>query len=380
MSTLFEYQQAQKKRLTEIINEFGLAIDTSCTGSGKTITSIHTAKTFGLPILVICPPTLMKQWSDNLTSEGVEEHFVMSSCAISRKKIPFKDNFFLIVDEFHFFKNRSKRTDSLKTVLWHPSCLHSLFLSATPFDDDRQLSSMFTGFKDLSVLCSAMDFHYNHNMSYKLNHYELQGDDVSKYAKAYGLIKNAAKKRPDGTVIFRSQMYSRGVINIHDVLVRNMIEYLKHCYETQPMHKFVVVLMFKKDIDRVMNEFPSSLVINGDTKLQDRHELTAQFQEFNLNHRIVIIHPDVGGVGIELDDQNGSFPREVIALPTINAMVLVQVAGRVQRVHTKSNSALTVIQPRLNDTFFKSIIIKKKYQTLKTFCELPTFEELNKPE
>lgn len=380
MSTLFDYQQVQKNRLRSIIDEYGLAIDTSCTGSGKTITSIHTAKSYDLPILVICPPTLMKQWSDNLIGEGVSVYFVMSSCAISRKKIPFEDQFFLIVDEFHFFKNRSNRTDSLKTVLWWQECLHALFLSATPFDDDRQLSSIFTGYDDLTTLCSAMEFKYNHNMNYRLNHYELDVDETGKYTKAYGLIKNASKKNPDGTVLFRSQMYSRGVINIHNILVRNMIEYLKQCHETQPTAKFVVVLMFKKDIDKVMKEFKSALVINGDTKLQDRHILVSQFQEPNLNHRVVIIHPDVGGVGIELDDQHGSFPREVIALPTINAMILVQVAGRVQRVNTKSDSTLTVIQPKLADTFFKSFIIKKKYQTLKTFCDLPDFEENNKPE
>ena len=85
--------------------------------------------------------------------------------------------------------------------------------------------------------------------------------------------------------------------------------------------------------------FYSPLLLNGDvTKANDRKEILQKFNAPDLKHRVLIISPQVGGIGVSLDDKDGRFPRRMHIVPSHNFLDMYQSAGRLYRRGMKSDS------------------------------------------
>jgi hypothetical protein len=71
-----------------------------------------------------------------------------------------------------------------------------------------------------------------------------------------------------------------------------------------------------------------------DGKRRERHRLGFE----NNQERVIICNGEAGGVGCDLDDVTGNFPRTVLISAGFNAKTERQKTGRVCRIRTKSPS------------------------------------------
>lgn len=368
---LYQYQIEHLTRLVHILDTHGIAIDSSVTGSGKTIVAIEVAKIMStrnnLPVIVVCPPTLVEHWHSYIEGgwtvvSSYSLHSIKPSC-----------EFMLIVDECHLFKNAVKRTSALKRI--QRKSKYTLMLSATPYDDPRQFTNIKEIFgiqTDIKLQLSRMKFEYSTRVSFLYYHIYMEEEFVTMYKSGY-LCINQSVQNEEGVVTFKPQMFTSGIRKIHDSLFLGTIDYIKALFNKDNQTKFIVVLNFMEHFNKICSYFPTALILNGTTPMKDRAGVIEAFQEDNLTHRLICISGEVGSVGIELDDKTGKYPRHMIVLPMSNAINFCQAIGRIQRTRTKSDSRVTVIQPIRKTTYFKHQI-SRKFQVLGQFMTVPTFK------
>lgn len=84
-----------------------------------------------------------------------------------------------------------------------------------------------------------------------------------------------------------------------------------------------------------LSEF-NPLELHGKLKPKVRQQAIKLFNENSNKHRLILVSIPTGGVGIELDDTYGNRRRHVWGTLSYWYQMLVQFAGRVCRVETKS--------------------------------------------
>lgn len=94
-----------------------------------------------------------------------------------------------------------------------------------------------------------------------------------------------------------------------------------------------------------LKEF-NPIVLTGETPIKDRPGLISQFQRPDSFRRLIIAHPIVGGIGHDLDDQDGRFPRYIFVSPNYNHNDLYQLTGRTCRHNTKSCTRIRFVYVR----------------------------------
>lgn len=382
--SLYPYQQTHFDRLVDIFSKHKVAIDCSKTGSGKTIIALKLAEYFLTrrnfdEIIIVCPPTLVEQWEKYIQPKD-PSIVIFSSYSLHKIKLDKQKKYFLVVDECHLFKNNVQRTQKLKKIVQHIH--HALMISATPFDDNRQTINVQSIFEidrnqELKDHISSMDFEYEHSVNYALYHIPQDESNRVLYEKGYKSVLNSTKRRSGAGEaqegLFNAKMFSSGIQKIHDSLVNYLIEYVKNSRKNEPNCKIVVVMNYTRHFDLFKEEFENVLVLNGETKMTERKEMIAKFQQNDLEYPIICISAEVGSVGIELDDKTGEYPRHMILLPTTNGISFCQSIGRIQRTHTKSNSRVSIIQPTKLNTYFKAQT-ERKFKVLEQFMSVPEFE------
>ena len=79
-------------------------------------------------------------------------------------------------------------------------------------------------------------------------------------------------------------------------------------------------------------------ILYGRTSAANRRKIIDEFQEPNSKCRVLVINPTVGGIGINLDDRHGDWPRWMLIIPDYRLMEQVQCTGRIDRRSTLSKS------------------------------------------
>ncbi|SPN79165.1 DEAD/SNF2 DNA/RNA helicase [Cedratvirus Zaza IHUMI] len=108
------------------------------------------------------------------------------------------------------------------------------------------------------------------------------------------------------------------------------------------------------------------LVLSGKIAQGQRTHIVSLFNQTNMDYPVIICHPRVGGVGIELDDKDGRFPRKTYLIPSYYFIDSIQAAGRTCRTNTKSTPIVRIIECNqfsentkiLSSIIQKSIIVK----------------------
>lgn len=344
LKILYPNQVRHLDRLVDLLDAYGVACDTSSTGSGKTIVAVKVAKKLQLPIVIVGPPTLRENWDTTCRAENVDCMFI-SSGAIKEEGL-FK-TFILVVDEFHLFKNASQRNVKLHRLSARTK--YVLLLSATLFDHPRQrvnIQKFIGGGKDVFDVCSQMKHIYPTFVDYWFFHALQTDDEKEVYKRGYKKIQSS-NIGPDENQ-FVPGIFQSGLKLVHASLIGSLIRYVQKisCRE-----KVIVSIKFKEHFELFLNHFPNALVLNGSTTFSARKRVISLFQEPNMNHRILALTDVVGGVGVDLDDQNGEYPRHVVCLPTF-ATDFIQLVGRVRRRNTRSNSKVIVVQAHNKSTYF----------------------------
>lgn len=344
--TLYPSQATHSERLFEILQENKVACDTSATGSGKTIVAVKMAVRLGLPMVVVGPPTLRPNWQTACTEEGVQFIFMSSSAIVASTSF---SSFLLVADEFHLFKNASQR--NVKLARLQSKATYTLLLSATLVDHPRQYInvSKFIGVREIADLCNTIEYTHPTKVSHFLYHVYQTSDESKLYSDGRRLIAQATSgEREEG---FRPGLFQKGFQSIHASLLQGLIRYVEKTKDSVPNEKLIISMKYKEHFRLFIEKFPEALVLNGDTSYADRKRVIAAFQEPNTKHKLLVLTDVVGGVGIDLDDQHGAYPRRVVCMPSF-ATDFLQLVGRVKRRTSKSDARVFVLQPHLTNTYF----------------------------
>ena len=151
---------------------------------------------------------------------------------------------------------------------------------------------------------------------------------------------------------------------IDSAKVNTMVRLAREKLIKHPHCKVILYFTYKRDMvesARQLKEY-NPLIMNGEvTKDEKRVELMEKFQKYDDEHRVFISNPKVGGVGIELDDVNGGFPRYMYIAPSYMFMDQFQATGRIHRKNTKSKATIRFVYSKdfvHEDSIFNSMATK----------------------
>ena len=105
----------------------------------------------------------------------------------------------------------------------------------------------------------------------------------------------------------------------------------------------IIFVSFRHSVDWLFKAFPSTptCLIWGE---QSARERDAQMNSFQTNKaRICIAQIGAGGVGVDLHDVTGKWPREALICPTFSAVELRQALGRAHRATAKTPSIQRIV-------------------------------------
>jgi superfamily II DNA or RNA helicase len=69
--TLYPAQKTAHSILVKALQTHRSALDSSDTGTGKTLKAVEVAKTLGVTPFVVCPKTVIASWESTLMGQGV---------------------------------------------------------------------------------------------------------------------------------------------------------------------------------------------------------------------------------------------------------------------------------------------------------------------
>lgn len=122
---------------------------------------------------------------------------------------------------------------------------------------------------------------------------------------------------------------------------RMRIEYLKAPTYVEEARKFLeegnsvaIFVNFTETLRWISSELDTDCVIHGQQTGEERDSCISRF--YNDKSQIIVCNISSGGVGINLHDTNGNYPRVSIISPGYNAQFLVQALGRVHRANGKT--------------------------------------------
>lgn len=136
-----------------------------------------------------------------------------------------------------------------------------------------------------------------------------------------------------------------------------IVPYVFQAMNQVPNVKIVIFLSYKEAIGVVARNLQmfNPIVITGDDKIEVREKLKTEFQEHNLNRRILITMNQISAVGVEFDDTHGNFPRIGFSIPTHIITDAVQSPGRLDRKRTMSNSLFFLAKIRCEENLQFSV-------------------------
>lgn len=356
---LFQNQQEHLENLCDIMKAYGKAYDTSPTGSGKTIVAIKLAKRLEVSfIVVIAPPTLCSNWENVCKIEKLKLVFMSMHAIRVEDILKQTERFMLVIDECQYFKNQCQRTNRLKRLTSSVKVQYTLFISAAPYDHLRQERNIADLFDVQNR--SSMLMNYPSDLHCVLYYINQTTEEAKLYSKGYLSIRGAFTVDDANQPQFQPSVFMVGLRKIHNSLFDGLMRCVASTREKCPGKKLVISLKFLDHFHAFKEKFPESLILTGETPIKYRKEIISRFQEANMTYPILCLSDSIGGVGIDLDDQNGEFPRILITLPLF-ASDFLQLVGRIRRRRSKTDASVMVIQPpRIKTYFLHQMILKMK--------------------
>lgn len=424
-----DLKRHQVKHCADLIEYYGAhnaAVDVSVMGAGKTYTTVYVCKILDLRLMVICPNNAsMLKWKKVAKQAGVEVECIMTYNRLSGSKARGTKNDYLrmssrdpveyataphmervvdagvllVLDEFHFAKNRSSMRSRASVALCAgitlrpPSKSRVLLLSSTPIDreehvvpilrmcgivhsspmcyQDMATNSYETpGIREITEWVGNIDREdrrwcdnackdTKENVVWKLYakyvvpvlvrkmDYEYTAECANGYYEA-----DAASKQLVSTgvcklkVFYRNLTTGRGVDMGSMVLGMKMIEEGKYpvairlarsYLESDPLGKVVLCFGYRQNLTGAMEDLREygTVGIFGGIRGGVRIDAARRFRA-DPAVRVVVINPSVAGVSIDLDDKKGDSKRLMLVIPSNRFTDLVQCMGRVTRCDSRS--------------------------------------------
>ena len=162
--------------------------------------------------------------------------------------------------------------------------------------------------------------------------------NVNKANKSMGLIQKSL------------MLLSEAKVDTIYRIARKDLDNLHNC-------KVILCIPFKDDqysLKESLKKY-NPLQLNGDVPFDRREAIIDRFNEPNSKFRVLIMTPQVGGVGVSLHDTDGRFPRRMYITPTFHFLDMIQASGRTYRRNLKSNVFISFVYG--NNTSVESIFI-----------------------
>jgi len=389
-------------RLMSILRVHKSALDSSETGTGKTIVGAEIASraitTDRVPVLVVCPKAVIPSWERELKDRGVSNAQVINYDKLRGGKTPYghwdkrrwvwdlDDHALIIFDEAH--KCGGVDTKNAKMLIEAKDRFRVLMLSATLASSPTQMRAAgyllgahglgnfwqwclkngcvknrwngidFTGGAQhieaiagqIAHRCSRMTvadmaehFAETQIVTEPLDFGDEIGAIYDEMEAELAALEASSKtdKKNSAAEALVAQLRARQRVELLKVPV--MVEMAE---DLLAENKSVAIFVnFDATLQALVQRWGTTVmscgVIHGKQSADERQLHIERFQNDDI--RIIICNTAAGGVGISLHDVTGKHPRAAIISPDWNEKNIVQVIGRVHRAGGKTPSMQRIL-------------------------------------
>jgi hypothetical protein len=424
MKTPYPVQQAHIDALHAALVKHRAALDTSSTGTGKTLCAILTARKLGLPVLVVCPKAVIPAWRRELDEQGVRAVQVLNYEKLRTGKTglgswngkkwvwALEGDHLIVWDEVHRCKSpTAQNTKMLISAKPH----YNLMLSATVADDPTELRGVgfVLGLFELQKFwnwcrahgCTvnpwgAMEFNHKKSKALEKIHQQIMPErgsrmsiqDMAGHFAENFIIDDPLDFSDDGRIqklyqemeqeldalkaemaddstnpaakALVAQLRARQAVELCKVPL--MVEMIGEIHDEG--RSAAVFVNFDATIEALMARLQQTektvSIIRGGQAETERELSISRFQSGTT--RTIICNMEAGGVGVSLHDTTGERPRTALISPNFNAKSLVQVLGRVHRAGGKSPAIqrILVAEGTIEEKVAKAVKEKIKSQEI----------------
>jgi len=399
MVKLFKHQKKNFLDVYSALKKYRLCYNSSEMGLGKTHILAAIAKATGKDILIFGPDSIRQGWESAFNYHGVHNYsFIGYNSFLCREKPIFlqdPDNYevwcpseefvnlvnqpggiHLVFDEAHMLKNSDTARFQQCIMLAREVTVSQestlTLLSASPLeiskhaeticqlfgfiDDKHDLArlaekchnlfgpiddapaSLFDWFRQ--VIVPKLFFFMNpipHKMIVSNEFRRINQNDLDLMNSGMNLLDlDAEPAFYYATTMKHAECgkimaYSQDFVNI----LRN-----------EPNTKLVIMVNYTASIDYLVEKLKewNPIIVSGDTKYKtspaQRNIQKNQFQEPNLNRRLIIGNTQMLAFGIDLDDKDGRFPRKIFISPSDKMNNMYQASKRADRGPSTNSVAI----------------------------------------
>jgi len=398
LKTLYAAQEQHVDKLVGALKKHRAALDSSDTGTGKTVCAIETGRRLGAPIFVICPKIVVPSWERTAEEQGSKLLGILNYEKLrtgrtrfghwSGKQFDWKlpNDCLIIWDEVHrcqgLWSQNAKMLIAAKP--WR-----NLLLSASAAEDPTEMraSGFILGLHCLSNFFNWAKAHgcrvnpwgqleFDHKEQWALDqiNYELYPEHGDRMTRAMlaehfqetriitdpldfgdkGAIKKLYDEMDQELTALETRMQGDSKNKAAQKLVaqlraRQAVELAKVPAtveiiedELHAGNSVAVFVNFEATIEAIGQRLKRPFeVIKGGQKAEERQLVVDRFSS-DVSH-VVLCNIAAGGLGVSLHDQRGVRPRTAIISPTFNAKDLLQTLGRVDRAGAKSQSVQRIL-------------------------------------
>lgn len=403
--TLFPAQAGVLELMHAALCRYRACINSSETGTGKTVTTVHLLKRFPEhKILVVCPKSVVPSWERALWDEGIPKERILGVTnyeKVRRGNTPFldreprlvwtvpKDTIF-VWDEVHCCKS----ADTLNGQMLSAACgFLNILLSATACEDPSEMRhigrvlQLHSGYDWFAwALANGCEKDPRRNLTMRDGEegalalermcstiYPSRGGRVTRAQLPAAFRQNTIITDPIDfgseeemqaiyaevqdeidALIERAQSDKHGE---HSGLTRLLrarqkVELLKIPAIVDMAnelvdagHSVVIFVNFSQTLKSLVERLPfAGSIHGGQTGTAGKKEREEQISLFQTDKiRILVVNSQAGGVGISLHDETGKHPRATLISPSFNAKEFAQVLGRVERAGMQSEAIQRVL-------------------------------------
>lgn len=418
MKTLYTRQESHVDKLIAALDTYGSALDSSETGTGKTVCGAEIARRANANTLVVCPKAVIPSWEKELAERGVEARVINYEKLRTGKSefgkwmnkrwvwtIPPS---LLIFDEAH--KCSGVSTKNAKMLIEAKDRHAVLMLSATIASNPMQMRAA-GWLLGAHMLGNFYQWALKHGcVKNRWNGIEFSGTHSHIEAIARQIAHRCARMTADELadhfsetqIVTEPLQFGDEISEIYQEMERELLELeerakqdktnsaaealVKQLRARQRVELYKVPVMvdmandllaegksvaifvnFQATLDAVCDKLSIAAYVDGKQSASDRQRNIESFQ--NDVDRVIVCNTAAGGVGISLHDTHGNHPRAAIISPDWNEKNILQVVGRVHRAGGKTPSLQRILfaAGTVEEKVEKSV--RKKISLLKTLNE-----------
>lgn len=383
--TIFPYlwQQPSVDRLTEILSAKQFAINSSATGTGKTVVSLQLTKNLGCPALIICPLAVHTAWlrtaaamdcSNQILGVVNPQKLLFNNPYISGLNWLIPKGTIIVWDEVHKGASGPKSKTTKILAATRPQGIKVLAMSATIASSPLQMraigylaglhqfnpssywkwcldngcyraayangqlvfpkgpraqalmSGISDKLKDIMVRVRIADVPEFPETQVIANLYDLEANFKAEIDKAYEDMRDDLKKLSSNPLIIRLRARERTELSKVCLLVSLVEDAIE---DGKSVVVFVNFRSTLAELEAKLSPTHKLGLIYGDQKDTERQDAIDMFQADKIE--AILCMTQAGGVGISLHGLPGKRERCSFITPSDSASDFVQCLGRIHR-------------------------------------------------